>query len=130
MRIRGAFYRNFAAVILDDLLHHRQPEPSPILLAVAHEGMKELVMNRFGDARSVVGDGDGDPRARAADRDSDFSFLAGCGLTGVQQKVVQGALQFARIKPGGVLAVAENLNQSALMAWVQTNRLHGSLHGL
>ena len=111
MGIRGAFYRNFAAVILDDLLHHREAEPGPVLFTVAHEGMEEFVMNRFGDTGSVVGDGNGDPRARAADRDPNFPFLAGRGLTGVQQEVVQGALQFARIEPGGILAVAENLNQ-------------------
>src|SRR5207302_9262628 len=62
------------------------------------------------------------------DRDQNSALTAWRCLTSIQQEIVKSALQLARIEPGHILAIAVDLDQSALMPRVQAHRLHGALH--
>src|ERR1700691_1061921 len=125
--VRGAFQHNLATMILHNLLYDCKSKPGAVLFAEAYKGMKQLVTNRLGNAGAVIGDGDGYRGTGAVDGNQNSAFAAGRGLTGIQQQIVESALQLAGIEPCQSLAVAANFNQSALMTRVQAHRLHGAL---
>src|ERR1700674_1657568 len=53
-RNRRLFHRDVASVILQNLLHHRQSHPGPILLAVAHKRLEQPVTHRLRDPWTVI----------------------------------------------------------------------------
>src|SRR5580658_1270681 len=122
------FHDRFSPVILHDLLHHRKSQAGTILFPVTHKRMKKLVANRFCDSGTVVGNRNRDRLLVMADRDPYPAVTAGCCLASVQQEIVKGTLEFARIEPGQACTIAVDLNEGSLMARMQTNSLHSSLH--
>lgn len=52
--LRRALQRNRAAMILHDFLHYRQSHPGTVFFAVADEGMKQAIANRFGNPGAIV----------------------------------------------------------------------------
>src|ERR1700722_1224642 len=126
---RGTFHQDFSPVILHNFLHNRQTKPGAVLLTVTHKRGKQLVTDRFGDARTVVGNRNGNGSFAAPDRDLNPALSGRGRLASVQQKIVQGPFEFARIEPCQALAVAFKLDKRSLMAWVQAYCLHSSLYG-
>src|SRR6202795_4880971 len=123
----GAFHHNLTAMILNNLLHHCQSQSSAVFLAIADKGMKEALLNRLGNAGTVIGDRNRNGASDFGGGDFHCASPRGCGLTRVQQEVVQHTLQFALVKPSGKLIVAQDVDRSVVMTGMQANCLCGAL---
>src|SRR6202140_4386964 len=126
----GTFHHNLAAVILNDLLHYRQSQSGAVLLAIADKGMKEPLLDRLGNAWTVIGDRNRNGASDVGGGDFHCASQRGCGLARVQQEVVQRTLQFALVKPSGKLIVAQDVDRSVVMTGMQANGLCGALDRL
>src|SRR5712691_2439791 len=95
-------------MILDNLLHHGQPQTGAVLLAMANKGLEELASNGLRDPTSVVADANFDPISNFTQFDLDTPRVCRDGLACVQQQVVKSTLQFLRIEPSGAVALLAN----------------------
>src|SRR5437899_1689137 len=95
----GALDAHLAAVVLNDFLDRGEAQPGTVFLAVAHKGLEQVLAHGRRDARTVVGDANLQPLRRAADLHFDFPRIRRRGLAGVEQQVVEDALDLAGIKP-------------------------------
>ena len=86
-------------VVLHNLLHHRQPHPRSIFLAVAHKRLEQPVAHRFRDSGTVILDANLQILALASQRDFDSSGFRRHRLARIQQQIQQGAFQLLEIEP-------------------------------
>src|SRR5580704_2652228 len=49
-------YDDISSVILDNFLHHSQPQSSPVFLTIADERFEKLASNRLRNAATIVGE--------------------------------------------------------------------------
>src|SRR5262249_6590241 len=129
-RIRRTLHKNFASMILNNLLDDREPQAGAIFFAVTHKGMEQPVADRFRHAGSIVGDSDGNGAPVVGDGYFNSSTRCGRRLAGIEYEVIQRALELARVKPSYTGSDEANVDQSPVMAGIQPHSLHRMLHGL
>src|ERR1019366_1805047 len=126
-RRRRLLHRNIAAVVLQNLLHHGQSHPRPILLAMTDKGLEQPVAHRLGNSRPVILDANLKALPRASQLDVDFAGFRGHGLARIEQQVQQGAFHFLEVEPAFRRAVAGNPYTDALEFRMRFHALHGSI---
>src|SRR4051812_18330578 len=96
------FSENDAAPMFErDFLSQGEAEAGAAGLADADEGLEERFADGFGDARAVIGDGEADVLGGFGKGDVDLGIAGALssGLAGVEQQIVESALDFARVEP-------------------------------
>src|SRR5579864_1001102 len=83
------FYNDIPSVILDNFLHHSQPQSSSVFLAITDERLEKLASNRLRDAATVVRKPNLQSPQNFSQIDVDLSILACDRLTRIQQQIVK-----------------------------------------
>ena len=102
----GLIEAHGTAMDLHDLLDHRQAEAGALLLSKTDKGIEESVANRFRDTRSVVLNENLNEISVTAAAHLDFACLQRERLASIEEQVVDGPLQFARVTPTCTVSVA------------------------
>ena len=112
-----------ASVVRNDLLDNGQPQPSAIFLTGADEGLEQSTTNRLGDSVAVICDIDFQNLLPGPNGDLNSPGIARHGLSGIEQQVVESALQFASVVPALAGTVGVDLDQDALKFWIGPDRV-------
>src|SRR5216684_278334 len=96
---RSPLHDDFAPVILNDLLHHRQAKTSPVLFSLADERLEQRIPDGTGDAAAVVTDPDFNSASSSAKLNFHPPGAGGQRLACIQQEIDECAFQLSVIKP-------------------------------
>src|SRR5438552_8284500 len=112
--IRGTFDAEFPTVFLDYLVSDSESQASSICFATTGEGTEDLVANRFGNTRPVVGDAETHFVVRFLHGDVDMSRVWAHGLESIEQQIVKDAFKLSGVEPAITLAVSRNSDRHSL----------------
>jgi hypothetical protein len=93
-------------VVLQDLLHHGQPEPRHSLFSPAHKRLEDRIANRRWNAGAIIGDPDLDAVSTSLRAYFNNTGDRRDGLTRVVQQVQYGAFELTRIESGTPIVLA------------------------
>src|SRR6476661_8671782 len=109
-------------MVLNNLLHHGEPQSSSIFFAVTDEGLEQLTANNFRNAASVVDDTDFDASPDFAQSHMNLAGLGSNRLAGIQQQVVQCALQLSGVEPSRTVALLIVSDTNRVEFWMRPYR--------
>lgn|SRR5215469_1845356 len=100
MALRRLLERQVATVVPQDLLRDRQAQPGTVFFPEAYEWIKYLLPHLVRYAGPIVGDANRYESVFACETDVNPSSIVRISrsLCGIEQQVIEGALQSLRVK--------------------------------